>query len=77
MAVSRDYHDVMFLYKDITIAHSICHHISPFNLLKRLAIEPCDSYYNRRILEVDMYYLARSGVDIMETGWNLSLEKRM
>jgi hypothetical protein len=28
-------------------------------------------------LEVDMYYLARSGVDITETGWNLCLEKSM
>jgi hypothetical protein len=26
-------------------------------------------------LEVDIYYLARSGVDLIETGWNLSLEK--
>jgi hypothetical protein len=28
-------------------------------------------------LEVDINYLARSGVDIIETGWNLSVEKRM
>jgi hypothetical protein len=26
-------------------------------------------------LEVDIYYLARSGVDIIETGWNPSVEK--
>jgi ABC-type sulfate transport system substrate-binding protein len=28
-------------------------------------------------LEVDIYILARSGVDIIETEWNLSLEKHM
>jgi hypothetical protein len=27
--------------------------------------------------EVDTYFLARSDDDIIETGWNLSLEKRM
>jgi hypothetical protein len=27
--------------------------------------------------EVDIYYLARSGVDIIELGWNLSVEKPM
>jgi hypothetical protein len=32
----------------------------------------CDACHK---LEVDKYYLARSGVDIIETGWNLSLEK--
>jgi hypothetical protein len=34
----------------------------------------CDACHK---LEVDKYFLARSGVDIIETGWNLSLEKRM
>jgi hypothetical protein len=34
----------------------------------------CDA---RHKLEVDIYFLARSGVDIIETGWNLNLEKRM
>jgi hypothetical protein len=31
----------------------------------------CDA---RHALEVDVYYFARSGVDIIETGWNLRLE---
>jgi hypothetical protein len=34
----------------------------------------CEACYK---LEVDIYYLARSGVDIIETGWNLCLEKRV
>jgi hypothetical protein len=34
----------------------------------------CDACHK---LQVDIYYLARSGVDIIETGWSLSLEKRM
>jgi hypothetical protein len=34
----------------------------------------CDACHK---LEVDIYYLARSGVNIIETGWNLRLEKRM
>jgi hypothetical protein len=28
-------------------------------------------------LEVEIYYLVHSGVDIIETGWNRRLEKRM
>jgi hypothetical protein len=34
----------------------------------------CDACHK---LEVDIYFLARSVVDIIETGWNLSIEKRM
>jgi hypothetical protein len=34
----------------------------------------CDACHK---LEDDIHYLARSGVDIIETGWNLSSEKRM
>jgi hypothetical protein len=58
----------------ITSAHTIRHCLSCASLFKRLSIEPFDTYYNRR-LEVDTYYLARSGVDIIETGWNMSSGK--
>ena len=34
----------------ITISHTIRHHISSESLLKRLHIEPLDTYYHRRIL---------------------------
>ena len=34
----------------ITIAHTIRHHISTESLLKRLGIEPFDTYYHRRLL---------------------------
>jgi hypothetical protein len=34
----------------ITIAHAVRHHITSASLLKRLSIEPFDTYYNRRLL---------------------------
>jgi hypothetical protein len=34
----------------------------------------CDACHK---LEIDIYYVARCGVDIIEMGWNLRLEKRM
>jgi hypothetical protein len=48
--------------------------VSVFGCAVTLWAIQCDACHT---LEVDMYYLARSGVDIIEMGWNQSLEKRM
>jgi hypothetical protein len=45
-----------------------------FKALKSVIWFFCDACHT---LEVEIYYLARSGVDIIETGWNLSVEKRV
>ena len=56
----------------ITIAHTIRHHISTDSLLKRLGIEPIDTYYHRRLLRwaghVSRMPLTRAPRKLL-TGW--------
>ena len=56
----------------VTIAHTIRHHISTDSLLKRLGIEPFDTYYHRRLLRwaghVSRMPLTRAPRKLL-TGW--------
>ena len=56
----------------ITIAHTIRHHISTDSLLKRLGVEPLDTYYHRRLLRwaghVSRMPLTRAPRKLL-TGW--------